>query len=110
MIDLMLEPSLSHSQLPDEVKGKKFGIRALAYIFDFIIVFALNSLSGYTAATVFAVILTFVLAFVGRDYYLQESESRLINIVIGVILNILYFSLFEWLYAGSLGKIILGMR
>jgi uncharacterized RDD family membrane protein YckC len=96
--------------LPGEVEGKKFWIRVLAYILDFIVIYGFNTVAGYSFGFVFFAGLSFILVAFGKDFYFAGSENIVLNWTLGIVLNIVYFTTFEWIHNGSLGKLILGMR
>jgi uncharacterized RDD family membrane protein YckC len=90
--------------VPQAVAGKGFGIRAGAYIIDTIIIMAIN-----LATTI--VVMMFISAMVsGRMAEVSEEENRFLDLIVGFTLRIIYFTIFEWLYGASPGKLMLNMR
>lgn len=89
-----------------QVEGKKFGIRALAYIIDLVIIYigiyAISILVGLTVGI--------FLAITGREYEVLEESNQCLNLIIGIIQGTMHFTFFEWLYGATPGKLILGMR
>jgi uncharacterized RDD family membrane protein YckC len=88
-----------------ETQGKRFGIRAGAYVIDAIAFFVLTGIATFAVA----LSVTVVLSLAGREFYFEES-SRCLDLLAGLVLSALYFASFEWLYGASLGKLLLGMR
>jgi uncharacterized RDD family membrane protein YckC len=93
--------------LPQAVAGKRFGIRAGAYIIDYILFYVIN----YVNSFVVSIVIMFILAFItGQVPEVSEQDYRILDIIISIILFIIYFTVFEWLYGASPGKLILKMR
>jgi uncharacterized RDD family membrane protein YckC/sugar lactone lactonase YvrE len=93
---------------PDEfldTRGKRFGVRAGAYVIDAVAFYVLTSIATF----VVVVCLSVVLSLAGRELYFEES-SQCLDLLAGLVLSALYFASFEWLYGASLGKLILRMR
>jgi uncharacterized RDD family membrane protein YckC/sugar lactone lactonase YvrE len=87
-----------------ETQGKRFGVRAGAYIIDAVAYFVLSNITAVVAAF----FLTVALTLAGREFYFEESNGCL-NLFAGLILFAFYFAIFEWLYGASLGKLLLRM-
>ncbi len=87
-------------------EGKKFGIRAAAYIIDSVVYvvasFAIQFLVGIMLG------IAFLLS--GREFYIDEQSTQCLNLIVGLVRFALYFTIFEWLYGATLGKLVLGMR
>lgn len=96
--------------LPDDIKGQKWGIRALAYIIDFAVIYGFNTAAGFLFGVIFFAIFSFIMTLIGKSFYVYETESRLLIWSLGIFLDIIYFTVFEWIYTGSFGKIALGIR
>jgi uncharacterized RDD family membrane protein YckC len=92
---------------PAPVTGKRFRRRAGAYIIDALALTAGN----YAILLAVAVAITFALTLAGHKVQAnQQASNPYLNFGIGVLLNIVYFAVFETLYGATLGKLILGMR
>lgn len=91
---------------PAAIEGKGFGIRAGACVIDFIVQYASNLVAGSISGTFLGVLL----AVSGRQFRLDEQALQGVNFIGGLVLSTLYFTLFEWLFGASFGKLILGMR
>jgi uncharacterized RDD family membrane protein YckC len=87
-------------------QGKRFWVRAGAYMIDWIVLFVTNSGIGL----IIGVFVGMVLAIAGRDVTPNQQTLWGWNIILGLVLSTLYFALFEGLYGASVGKLILGMR
>jgi len=92
--------------VPLTVEGKKFGVRAGACITDIIALFVLN----LTAAGIGGAFLKILLESSGQPFTFDEEALRGLNCIGGGGLFLLYFTLFEWLFGASPGKLIFGMR
>ena len=93
-----------------DVSPKGFSTRALAYILDLIIIFVFDLISGF-AGGLFVVILILIYFFIsGRELTFAEESTQFLNFILGLILTIIYFTLFEWFYGASPGKVLLRMR
>lgn len=103
--DVEPEPKEERSQR-SQIEGKRFGIRAGAYLIDSIVISVLTYVISFMAGFVVAL----VLAVGGREYYIDDRSNLLPGIFIGVAQFVFYFAIFEWLYGATLGKLILGMR
>jgi uncharacterized RDD family membrane protein YckC/RNA polymerase subunit RPABC4/transcription elongation factor Spt4 len=90
------------------LEGKKFGIRAAAYIIDNLIMNAVGFAGG--AAGVFLLSIPFAIA--GRPLIPAATQRNftLQGSLISLVLSTLYFAVFEWLYGASPGKLILRLR
>ena len=104
-------PSIqSEPILPPPGEGKKFAPRAFAYILDVLLLFALNSGIGFLAGIAFFLALSLAGLLLGFRPEFAEGNLPALNLIIGVILSVLYFSIFEASYGASPGKILLRMR
>ncbi|NIM95896.1 MAG: hypothetical protein GTO18_19530 [Anaerolineales bacterium] len=90
----------------DYVEGKGFGIRALSWIIDMVVLYIGNSVVGFIAGFV----LGLTLFMVGLEFNIREDSLQCLNILAGIIQTVVYTTLFEWLYGATLGKLALGMR
>jgi len=70
--------------------------------------------SNYTAGTLgglaLGIMLGIVFILTGREFYFSEESVQCLDFVSGLVLSVLYFTIFEWLYGATLGKLILGLR
>jgi uncharacterized RDD family membrane protein YckC len=87
------------------VEGKKFAIRAAAYIIDTIVAFVANWLVALITGAFFGLFLVLV-----RAAPFPEAVPFGLSLLFGLIQWLIYFVLFEWLFGASPGKAILGMR
>jgi len=95
---------LSAKLLP--IEGKGFGIRAIAYTLDYIVMIFINRVSVF----IFGILFGIILSALDKHYSVVATSSSAANSILGFILSIAYFALFEWIYGRSLGKRILGMH
>lgn len=90
-----------------QIEGKSFGIRGVAYVIDSVIWIALtiliSSIVGFGTGIM-------ILITTGQEFQYQEQTNQILNYLIELILFTLYFTIFEWLYGATLGKIIIGSR
>jgi uncharacterized RDD family membrane protein YckC/RNA polymerase subunit RPABC4/transcription elongation factor Spt4 len=102
------EPPLATVAVPPTLEGKKFGVRAGAYVIDTIII-NLVALAGGVAGVV---LLSILFAIAGRPLIPAATQRSftLQGSLISLALSILYFAVFEWLYGASPGKLILRLR
>jgi len=89
-----------------EEVGKKFGVRAGAYIIDVIALYLLNLATGFVGG----ILLGILLLLNKRPIRFDQGTLGWVNLVAGLVLSVLYFAVFEWLYGATIGKIILRMR
>ncbi len=103
-----VESELSLSSESSIPEGKTFGSRAGAYILDGFIIYATTFAGGF--AGVF--LLSFVLAVADRPLMQVPAQRSLPleSTLISFVLVLAYFTVFEWLYGASPGKVILKMR
>jgi uncharacterized RDD family membrane protein YckC len=101
-----METTLPVEQYPVQAKGKRFGIRAVAYIIDSVIYLAVN----YGVLFVVGLVIGMALALSGRQFTVDEQSTKWLNYAVSFVLAMLYFAIFEWLYGATPGKLILGMR
>jgi len=93
------------------VEGKGFWIRTLAYIIDSFVLVIADYVAGLVAGLGIGIILIVITMLTGREYYYSDTGlTQCVAFIIGLILFVLYFAIFEWLYGATLGKIVLGMR
>jgi uncharacterized RDD family membrane protein YckC len=101
----MTNPQNSVSLL--QATGKSFGIRAWAYIIDTLVIFVINLVISLVAGLLIAIIYAVI---TGRAPVFSEQENQILAIFVSFILTTIYFTLFEWLYGATPGKLILKMR
>jgi len=92
-------------QSTTQIMGKGFGVRAGAYILDVIVIWVV----GISISLIAGFLIGFVYALAGQEIIFDQA-TRILDLVLGVIAQTLYFTIFEWLYGATLGKLILGMR
>lgn len=102
----MADFSIKSLDGPIQPAGKKFGIRGGAYFIDAII----NIITIY--ATSFAVSFTIgvILTILGQTFIIDDESTGCLNFIITIMLQISYFTIFEWLFGATPGKVIFGMR
>jgi uncharacterized RDD family membrane protein YckC len=88
------------------VEGKRFGIRAGAYLIDTIVTIGTSWAAGFVCGLFLGV--AFVI--IGREPLFDEEAVGTLDCISGIALALTYFILFEWLFGASPGKLILGMR
>jgi len=88
--------------------GKRFGIRAIAYIIDTIFMMVIN----YGMSITFGIVIGIAAVAAGREpvFDPDSSSAACLNLILYVLLVLSYFALFEGLYGASPGKLILSMR
>ena len=101
---------------PDELKTdestdsktevKRFGIRALAYIIDLVVIYGLN----FVSALGLGIVLGIMMVLIGREFSFSEPQTQGVDYILSLILSVLYFVVFEWLFGATFGKLVLGMR
>lgn len=85
--------------------GKKFGIRAGAYLIDVLV----TSINDFLVSFAVGLLAALIFEISAIDYSIVESPSWF-SFVILILLDVAYFSVFEWLYGATPGKTILQMR
>lgn len=101
----MTTPQLLTQAAPAGLAGKTFGIRAVSYIIDVVI---LNGLQ-FVAGLIGGALLAGALAILGIKFALRQP-TFVENLFFGLALSFSYFLIFEWLYGATPGKLIMGMR
>ncbi len=109
--ELKVEPRETKTESPitptlPVVTGKNFGIRAGAYLIDNIILIA----SDWGAGFIGGILMQMLLAAFGQRYLAVRQDLSIWQWIIGLIIFTIYFTLFEWLFGASPGKLILRMR
>jgi uncharacterized RDD family membrane protein YckC len=97
--------SESPLSIPVSAVGMKFSKRAWAYIIDWLTVSALTYLSAFFVSMVYSL---FYIIIAGTSPNFEISKT--LDYLISFVMSIVYFSVFEWLYGASLGKLILRMH
>lgn len=101
----MLE-QVVNNQVSAPVEGKGFGPRAGAYIIDSLIIVIGNNVVGF----IFGLVLGVILTILEQPLSLNEQRLQLVQLVGGLGLTLLYYTLFEGFIGASIGKLLLGMR
>ncbi len=109
-MEALVSTTLTNEEATPKLVGKKFLPRAGAYLFDIPLSFGLAYVSSYGAALILRNVLLLVSNTAGYKFSFEEVDTGCLLLFVNLILDILYFSLFEWLYGRTLGKIIFGMR
>jgi len=91
---------------PAQAIGKTFGPRAGAYVIDMIAFYAVSYIVAFGVG--FGIALVFMLT--GRELPTFDQSQKILSQIASLILFVVYFTVFEWLYGATLGKLILGMR
>jgi uncharacterized RDD family membrane protein YckC len=86
-------------------EGKRFWVRAGAYLIDLLVLFVTSTSLGL----IVGIFVGIALAVAGRDLTSYERASWGSNLVLGLVISTAYFTLFEGLHGASVGKLILGM-
>ena len=92
-----------------DVEGKRFGRRALSYIFDLIVVNVANLAVGFVGGSAFGLVLYFLGAAFGYEPIFAASPTTL-NFAAGILVSFAYFVAFEALCGATPGKLVLAMR
>jgi uncharacterized RDD family membrane protein YckC len=87
-------------------EGKRFWIRAGAFVIDAVAFYVLHTLTTFVTVTVLLVLLELA----GQELRLYRGSACCIDYLVPGALFAIYFAVFEWLYGASLGKILLRMR
>jgi uncharacterized RDD family membrane protein YckC len=91
---------------PALVTGKKFGIRAAAYIIDnifgLVVTLVISLCVGFTVGL--------VMAMLRQRISVDPQTPWVLSIVVGLIVGALFNTIYEWLYGATPGKLILGLR
>lgn len=96
----------SYLEASHGARGGTFARRAGAYVIDVLILLITNT----GIALVIGIGLGIAFAVVGRELIIDEQASRGLDLIFGLILSILFYTLFEGLHGASPGKLMLGMR
>lgn len=89
----MTDTAVNQLEQRELVIGKKFPIRAFAYIIDMIIVNLVNYIISFIIGTLFA----FVYIVIQNEYPPEIQVSNIENIIFGIIISTSYFFVFEWM-------------
>jgi uncharacterized RDD family membrane protein YckC len=87
-------------------EGKKFGIRSAAYIIDSVV----YTVASFVVQFLVIVMLGIAFALSGRELQFDEQSMQCLGMIVGLVRFTVYFTIFEWLYGATLGKLVLGMR
>jgi uncharacterized RDD family membrane protein YckC len=94
---------------PGPAAGKSFVSRAMAYIIDTVVEIGVI----FLVSIVMGVLLGLLFVLAGRQLNIDQTSSvqtTCINFAVGAIVTIAYYTLFEWLYGATPGKLLLGFR
>lgn len=106
-----VDPALQPAQpAAPPIEGKGFLPRAGAYIIDTLILYALTFATSWGMGLFLSMVLYLVSVVLGVGYQFSEVDTTCASYIIGFIQVTVYFTLFEWLYGRTPGKLILGMR
>ncbi len=108
-MDIITDPAFQTTTV-GEIQGKRFWPRAAAYLIDALLLNGISFVVPFASIYILKQFLFLFAPLLQKSYFYIAPLPKVGNYVIGAILMILYFALFEWLYGRSLGKIILGMR
>ena len=100
------EELLQHRYRESNTEGRRFAIRAAAYVIDVALNIAINLV--VLVAVGFA--LGVALAISPRELRFDEQRVQNVGFVVQAVASVLYFAVFEWLYGATPGKLLLGMR
>ncbi len=89
-----------------QVMGKTFGIRAGAYIIDSVIYVVAN----FAILFLVGMVLGIAFALSGREISVDGQAAQCLGLIVGLVRFPLYFTIFEWLYGATVGKLVLGIR
>jgi uncharacterized RDD family membrane protein YckC len=97
---------LSPMAIRPAAEGKKFAIRAGAYMLDYAIMYVCILAAGFTGG----ILLRIGLPIFGRQLLSSGQIPSVWQWILGMIVITIYFALFEWRFGASPGKLILRMR
>jgi uncharacterized RDD family membrane protein YckC len=86
--------------------GREFGIRAVAYVIDMVVLFLSNTVTSF----VVGIVIVMALTLVGRRFAVDNQVYSDASFVFGAVTSVFYFVLFEWIYGATPGKLIFGLR
>ncbi len=110
-MNMVAEPSFMSTEVKQaEAQGKKFWPRAGAYAVDVLAIYGTNLIITYGFGYIFGLLLAIIAPMIASNMYVADLDTRCINFIIGLFQSIAYFSVFEWLFGATIGKIIFGMR
>ncbi len=98
--------TLVQPPVPIQAEGKKFGVRAGAYIIDTLIF----GVATYAISFLVGIIFGLLLAILGVNFPTLPSGTTFAEYAISFVATTFYFIFFEWIYGATPGKIILSMR
>ncbi len=91
---------------PVEAEGKKFSIRALSYIIDYII----TLIVFYAITFIISMIVAVIHIMSTGEAPIVLEQNNLMSFVWGFLMTLGYYLIFESLYGASPAKLILKMR
>jgi uncharacterized RDD family membrane protein YckC len=102
-----------HGESPEDIvidkRRAEFNRRAVAFIIDGVCIYILNLAAAIPGVLVIAVLAGMVMRMLGLQYEFSDSQPQ-VSSILGILLALFYFVLFEWLYGGTLGKVFLKIR
>ena len=105
-----MDAALPISQVSTQTSGKRFGIRAGAYMLDTIILNLVSYAVAFAAALPIGFVIGVANGFYGQTYVFDEEPDKIVNFLGNLVMLTLYFTLFEWLYGATPGKLVFGLR
>jgi uncharacterized RDD family membrane protein YckC len=87
----------------------EFNRRAIAFVIDGFCIYVLNLIAFLPGVVVIAALVGIIVRVFGLQAEILDSDPQIPGIL-GVLLALFYFVLFEWLYGGTLGKVFLKIR
>ncbi len=92
--------------VPLQVEGKKWGVRAGAYIIDSIIFYLATLAISFITALIFGLIL----AIMQVNFPAVPSTTSIAEYAVSFVAMTAYFIIFEAIFGATPGKLFLGMR
>jgi uncharacterized RDD family membrane protein YckC len=87
----------------------EFNRRAIAFVIDGFCIYILNLVAFLPGVVMIAALVGMIVRVFGLQAEILDSEPQIPGIL-GVLLALFYFVLFEWLHSGTLGKVLLKIR
>jgi uncharacterized RDD family membrane protein YckC len=110
-MDISIKPAvLITAAEGSAVQGKRFTPRAGAYFIDLLTLNGIGYLSGYVLGNVLGFTFYLFAPLIGRYYYVTASQPSLLNYLVSFMQTVIFFTLFEWLFGRTLGKVIVRMQ
>lgn len=109
MTGTLNDMSQSSINLPPDIVGKKFGVRAYAFLIDIIIFILTNNFVSLVFTIILAVFYFLAEFLLKQKWNIDWTHSQILQWLRITIEFILYFAIFEWRYGRTPGKAILKM-